>query len=85
MNGRWDMCSGEDRNLVFQFWGLKEEYVLNVLELISKYLVLFEEEFGGEYNIDYFTIETQHGEPDCYQFYTTLPYCFYANVTQNEV
>jgi len=82
MNGRWDMVMGEDRNLVFQFWGLKEECVIDVLELISKYLVLFEEEFEGDYNIDYFTIETQLGEPDFFQFYTTLPYCYYANVTQ---
>ena len=83
MNGRWDMVMGEDRNLIFQFWGLKEECVINVLELISEYLVCFEEEFGGEYNIDYFTIETVNGEPDFFQFYTSLPYCFYVNANQD--
>ena len=84
MNDRWDMVMGEDRNLVFQFWGLKEEYIINILELITKYLVSFEEEFGSVYDIDYFTIETQLGEQDFFQFYTTLPYCYYANVTQDE-
>jgi hypothetical protein len=53
MQEYWDIYEGEDGNVIFSVKGLNQEYLLLIMGLISRYLSFFDEEFNGDFNIEF--------------------------------
>jgi hypothetical protein len=77
MEEYWDIYEGEDGNVIFSVKGLNQEYLLLIMGLISRYLSFFDEEFNGDFNIEFYSVITDPNANIFNEFYTSLPYSLY--------
>ena len=77
MEEYWNIYEGEDGNVIFSVKGLNQEYLLLIMGLISRYLSFFDEEFNGDFNIEFYSVINDPNKPLCNEFITSLPYSLY--------
>ncbi|MDD4990973.1 MAG: hypothetical protein PHR83_01965 [Paludibacter sp.] len=73
----WEIYEGLDGNVIFSVKGLDQDDLFLIMGLISRYLSLFDEEFNGNFNIEFYSVITDPNAPICNEFYTSLPYSLY--------
>ena len=70
----WEFSPDLEGYTIFTVSDLDEEYIMILIYSITQYLCLFDEEFHGDFNIEYvFIIEEPNQQPKV-EFLTDLPY-----------
>jgi len=59
---------------IFVVSDLDEEYIMILIYSITQYLCKFDEEYNGDYNIEYVCIIEEPNEPNKVEFITNLPF-----------
>ena len=70
----WEFFPDLEGYTTFTVSDLDEESIMILIYSITQYLCLFDEEYNGDYNIEYVSTIHSPNEPNKVEFITNLPF-----------